>query len=227
MQPEGTRPPFFYVSPFLITDPELLPPGPLHAARPAVLPLPAAGDGGRPPGPRAGRGHGRPLHLRDAAGPGVGSVPHRWSLRRQLGRVRDGTAAPASRARRWRCSWPWTPSRPGSRRRPCRSATSSVGCAPTGATARWRSRCAGRCGCAASATSAGGSVAGESAAPRGPALRPRRGPPPLPGRRRVRRRSGAGPQRGLGRTQRQGLAPAVAGPHHRRARLRHGRRQPR
>ena len=147
-------------------DPELLPPGPVHAARPALLPLPAAGDGGRPPRPRPDRGHGRALHLRDAAGAGVGSLPHRRALRRQLGRVRDGLPAPASGRRggaaaRRRLGAPGRLASPV----PLRHVVGRL-------RSYWRdgalgSHCAGSCACGASATSAGGSVpARRSAWPR-------------------------------------------------------------
>ena len=228
MQPEGTRPPFFYVSPFLITILSFS-----HLARcmqpdqPFFL-LPAAGDGGRPPGPRPGRGHGRALHLRDAAGAGV-RVP-----------TASAATAPAAGSR---SRWPASSSVEGDEvalllavdSEPPGVAPPAVAAPPRRRAAALllarrraaRSRCAGSCACAASATSAVGSVAGETAAPGRAPPCPRRGPPSLPRRRHLRRRPRAGPQRGLGRTPRQGLAPAVAGPHHGRADRRHGRRQPR
>ncbi len=83
--------------------------------RPAPLRLSAAGFGSGRSDPSAHRGNGSPLHRRDASGPANRSVPHRRSLRRQLGGVRNGSSASSAPAMKSNCWCSSTAARLGSR----------------------------------------------------------------------------------------------------------------
>ena len=114
MQPEGDRPPFFYVSPFLITILSFA-----HLARymepdqPFYLLQPQGMEGDHPVHDRV---EDMAAHYISEMRQVQPTGPYRIGghCAGQLGGVRDGPAAAGRRATRWRCSSRSTPSRPTS-----------------------------------------------------------------------------------------------------------------